>query len=53
MMWYNAYEMHEECEMHEMYLRETIFVKGISFISQTKSAYIQSMIYPKSITVIE
>ena len=39
MMWYNAYKMKmcEECKMHEMYLIETIFAKGLSFTSLKKS----------------
>ena len=53
--WYGIMlmKMYVKCKMHEMYLLETIFVKGISFISRTKFAYIQSLIYTKSITAIE
>ena len=47
-------KMYGECGMYEMYLLETILVKGnfIYFNEQSLCTF-KTLIYPKSITIIE
>ena len=47
-------KMYGECGMYEMYLLETILVKGnFIYFNEQNLCTFKSLIYPKSITAIE